>query len=74
MAYRIGLDVKWYNSKVGPSVVRSEIEEAHDNDCDTLVLVCKKGWTSGAEKVADEADIDVILTYPPDDMRDLKNY
>ncbi|SVD98773.1 uncharacterized protein METZ01_LOCUS451627, partial [marine metagenome] len=56
-------------------VVDTEIEEAIDNDCDTLVLVCANGWTSGAENAADdEEEVDVYLVYPPDDMRELEAY
>ena len=57
------------------TVVDTEIEEAIDNDCDTLVLVCANGWTSGAENAADdEEEVDVYLVYPPDDMRELEAY
>ena len=72
---RVGLDVKWYQSRVSKTVVVDEIEEAYDNDCDTLVLVCANGWTSGADDAAEEeGDIDVYLVYPPDDMRELEDY
>lgn len=72
---RIGLDVKWYSSRVTKNVVVDEIEEAHYNNLDALVLVCANGWTSGAENAADdEEDIDVYLIYPPDDMRELEDY
>lgn len=75
MAHRIGLDVKWYTGRVTKTVVDTEIEEAIDNDCDTLVLVCANGWTSGAENAADdEEEIDVYLVYPPDDMLELEAY
>ena len=75
MAFRIGLDVKWYTDNVTRNVVRVEIEEALDNDCDALVLVCRNGWTSAAERKADECeDIDVYVVYPPDDMRELEDY
>jgi|TARA_B100000949_G_C13873704_1_gene281691 HJR/Mrr/RecB family endonuclease len=75
MAHRIGLDVKWYTDKVTRTVVRDEIEDALNNDCDALVILCKNGWTSAAEKKADECeDIDVYLIYPPDDMRELEDY
>mgnify|MGYP001200534912 CR=1 FL=1 len=73
--HRIGLDVKWYDGRVTKTVVDTEIEEAIDNDCDTLVLVCANGWTSGAENAADdEEEVDVYLVYPPDDMRELEAY
>ena len=72
---RIGLDVKWYTSRVTKTVVNGEIDEAYANDCDTLVIVCANGWTSGADDAAeDEEDIDVYLVYPPDDMRELEDY
>ena len=65
----------WFPSKVTRAIVLSEIEEAHYNDCDTLVIVCANGWTSGAANAAeDEEDIDVYLVYPPDDMRELEDY
>jgi hypothetical protein len=55
--------------------VNDEIDEAYANDCDTLVIVCANGWTSGADDAAeDEEDIDVYLVYPPDDMRELEDY
>ncbi len=73
--HRIGLDVKWHDGRVTKTVVDTEIEEAIDNDCDTLVLVCANGWTSGAENAADdEEEVDVYLVYPPDDMRELEAY
>ena len=75
LAYRIGLDVKWYTGRVTATVVTDEIEEGLDNDCDTVVLICRNGWTSGAESVANNEDrIDVVLAYPPDDMRELEEY
>ena len=65
----------WFSSKVTRAIVVSEIEEARYNDCDTLVLVCANGWTSGADDAAEEEeDIDVYLVYPPDDMRELEDY
>jgi len=73
--YRIGLDVKWYSDRVTKTVVNDEIDEAYDNDADTLVLVCANGWTSGADDAADDEDeINVYLVYPPDDMRELEDY
>ena len=75
LAFRVGLDVKWYSSRVTATVVRDEIEEALYNDCDTVVLVCRNGWTSGAENVADnEERVDVVLAYPPEDLRELEDY
>jgi hypothetical protein len=72
---RIGLDVKWYSKPVTKTVVNDEIDEAYANDCDTLVIVCASGWTSGADDAADAEDgIDVYLVYPPDDMRELEGY
>jgi len=72
---RVGVDVKWYSGRVDKSVVVDEIEDAYNNDCDTLVLVCANGWTSGADDAAEEEeDIDVYLVYPPDDMRELEDY
>jgi hypothetical protein len=72
---RIGLDVKWWTDRVTRDIVVDEIGQAHNNNCDTLVLVCANGWTSGADDAADDAeDLDVYLVYPPDDMRDLEDY
>ena len=62
----------WFPCKVTREVVIAEIEEAYYNDCDTLVLVCANGWTSGADDAAEEEeDIDVYLVYPPDDIGEL---
>ena len=72
---RVGVDVKRYSGRVSKSVVVDEIEDAYNNDCVTLVLVCANGWTSGADDAAEEEeDIDVYLVYPPDDMRELEDY
>ena len=72
---RIGLDVKWYTSPVNKSVVNDEIDQAYANDCDTLVIVCANGWTSGAAYAAeDEEGVDVHLVYPSDDMKEMGGY
>ena len=73
MVYRIGLDIKWYTSRVTANVVKVEAEEGLDNNCDTVVLVCHNGWTSGAENAADDEErLNMVLAYPPDDMRELE--
>ena len=65
----------WFPSKVTKAIVVSEIEEARYNDCDTLVIVCANGWTSGAAYAAeDEEGVDVHLVYPSDDMKEMGGY
>ena len=65
----------WFPSKVTRAIVVSEIEEARCNDCDTLVIVCANGWTSGADDAAeDEEDIDVHLVFLSDDIREQEDY
>ena len=55
--HRIGIDVKWFGTRVTAWVVRQEVAEAVANDFQEVWLVAHRGFTDGAYEAADDAEI-----------------
>lgn len=55
--HRIGVDIKWYDTRVTAWVVRQEVAEAIGNGFQEVWIVAHRGFTDGAYDAADDAEI-----------------